>query len=128
MEERCFTKAEKVAYSEINSRYNNLFYWEGYEIDDGFFHEMSDLVDYCKEKGIPQPVYVWATKETIIELDADHILERACTAQDIEDVYERVDKVDIERLQEMLDEWCGQQSSSQNGYTVDYSTAIILGE
>lgn len=127
-EELRFQRASKVAFSEINIRDHVWFYCEWYERDNGFFMDMKDLVEYCNEHKIPQPIYVWATKLVMIEVDANEILEEALERKDMAERMHLIHPVDIERLQEMLEQWCGERSEELGSYEIDYDLAIIIGE
>jgi len=127
-EEIRFERAEKLAFSEINLREHQWFYWGGYGRDNGFFMEMRDLVEYCMECEIPQPIYVWATKPIVLEMDAKEIVEEALERKGLEERMHLIYPTDIERLQELLEQWCAEQSEELGGYEINYEMAIILGE
>ena len=121
-ERKKIENAKRCYFEEVPNEYTNMLYWEEYEYNNGFFYELDDLYEYCEEKNIPLPDYVYGTQTDMIHIDADSIVEQAC--EDLhEDAYCSIDYKDIKDLQKMLDDWCKEQTCTITYYP-DYTYAI----
>lgn len=128
-----FKKAKKVMLKDAPQESVQMMYSSFYGYNEGFFSEVEELEDYLEdqkedyedenpEDSVKMPSYVWATKVTRISIDAEDVIENACSDLH-EEAYERVEN--IAELQEFLDSWCEKQIGTDS-YDIDYSLAILL--
>lgn len=117
-------KAIKDEYYKIPNESKEMMYHEMYKYNNGYFSELSELDDYCKNNKLDFPNYVWSTERSSIKLNARSILENACEELH-EDAYDNIQ--DEEELQELLDKWCEKQTGTYT-YTVDYKYAILTSK
>lgn len=121
-----FEKATKVVPETCPDGYMDMIFCEGYGCDEGYFHEIEDLIDYCETANVEIPKYVWGTTSRIIHIDADDIIENAC--QELhEDACDWIDRESRNELQKFLDDWCLEQTGTLT-YEVDYTYAILLND
>ena len=86
-----------------------MFYSEDYPENNGRFSDWDRFFDAWEENhktDDPRPEFVWATERFTMPIDAEIIVEDACSRmeEEGEEIYDRVrDKVPA--LQEFLDEW-----------------------
>lgn len=109
-----------MLYSEYYD--NNEGYFEDW---DSFFESWHDYVStHDAEHDLPlfdRPEYVWGTSCTKISLDADVIIEQAT-----DDLWEGAsDNCDYSSLQNVLDEWCAEQSGTDTYYE-DYTYKVRI--
>lgn len=122
VEQQRYERAKKVSLKDVQTEKFEMFYSEAYGHSEGYFSEIEDLVEYCEDRGVKVPNYVWATTKYTIVMDAGSFIEHAC-----EELHEDAIK-HIERgkeLQDFLDAWCAKQLGVKS-YTVDYNTAVLL--
>lgn len=120
-----YEKATKVRYDECPDESKFMMFSENYGYDEGYFTDLDELADYVNsEDEVEMPKYVWATYKIPLSIDADDIIENACS-----DLHENAsDNIFYEEeLQEILDKWCEKQSGVDT-YYVDYKLAILVPE
>jgi len=122
-EQRLFDKAIKCEMEETPIAFIEMLYSESYGYE-GFFPDIEDLLEYCKNEEIDIPEYVWATQKVKLSLDAYGILENACEELH-EDAFSNL--TDIEGLQKLLDKWVDTQGG-QSTYYPYYKYAIKIHE
>lgn len=118
-EKKAFALARKLTIEEYP---NQEVYWDG-GIGDGFFLDVSDLLDRCEEESLDIPPYAWAAKEVPLAMNADWLLERALEEHG-EGAREEIAEKDLPELQVLLDKWCLRQDLKS--WQPDYSTAVLL--
>lgn len=111
-EEELFHLAEHIPYGDY-ARYGLPLFWE-----DQFFRTRTDLEVLCSQKGVAVPLWVWAAERAGFLLDAPRILEREV------DLYELVPEQEVERLQDLLDEWS--TALVLDAFNPDYERAVLL--
>lgn len=117
-EKENFEKAEKIPLSE----YQGWVFWEGYKYNEGFAHNFNEIRDFCEEKQIPLPEYVWACDEVIFGLDADSILQNS-----YEEAHE--DAIDQLVMVDELEEFCDRFNAANKDNVTYYASdkkAIII--
>ena len=119
-----FEKAKKVSYDECPADSKVMMYSEHYGYNEGYFTDLEDLLEYTDSEDIQMPKYVWATSEIPLSMNADSIIEDACS-----DLHEDArDNITNEKeLQEFLDKWCERQGGV-NTYYMNYKVAIWVPE
>lgn len=117
-----YQKAIKGEYDSIPKEKSQMMYSDVYGYDEGYFVEFDDLIEYCEREGIEIPKHVWSTTKTSLTINAEFIVENACEEL-WEGAYDNIDN--IEELQELLDNWCGEQTGADT-YCVDYQYAISV--
>lgn len=94
------------------------------ENTDHYFSEIEDFIDAYKndidfenyeEMLANLPEVLWVCSEKDISMDADNILEDACSDLH-EDVASAISSEDVKELQKFLDEWCKKQSGTKTLY------------
>ena len=122
-ERELFNQAKiKVNISLADKSKIEMLYSEMYPYNEGYFTEIEELIDWCKDNGVEIPKYVWGTYKTKISIDGDSIVEDACCDLH-EDAFSNITGLD--ELQEFLDEWCSKQTGTDT-YYVDYGYAILI--
>lgn len=119
MERNYFDKATKVDAVT----YEGWVFWTNRGPQDGFFHSVEDLRNYCSSSGEDLPEFVWACTKETFRLDADRILDDA-TEDHHDDARSEISASEEARLQAFLDEW----SAAQNivSWHDDRSRAVML--
>lgn len=121
-EERRFNKAEKVSIEDYPDQ---PLFWDTYGPEDGFFANISDLLDYCEDNDLDAPRYVWAARRTDLTLSAEAILERALSEQDhAEESMGKISDSSINNLQAYLNEWT--KEVGVHTWHVDLRRAVLL--
>ena len=114
-----FDRATKV--DAVN--YEGWVFWPYRGPQDGFFHSVEDLRNYCSSSEEDLPKFVWACTKEIFRLNADQILDDA-TQDHHDDARGEISASEEVRLQAFLDEW----SAAQNivSWHEDRSRAVML--
>lgn len=117
-----YNKATKCSYDECPDDEKIMMYSESYGSNEGYFTDISELIDYCEAEDIPVPEYCWSTTQIDMSMDGDSLIESACEEL-FEDASDRIDSEDRKGLQDFLDKWCEKQSGTST-YSVDYKYAV----
>ena len=123
-EERIKKWNEKVANAvEVNEGdVNTMLYCEEfdeyYDTVDDFF---DDYYNYSDEDIHNRPERLWVTSVEKIFIDAANVIEDACTSLH-EDAYEQCDE---KSLQELLDDWCKEQTGTTTYYPC-YKQYVVI--
>lgn len=120
-----FDKAKHYTLDTVPESSCEYMYSEIYRYNEGYFSDIEELEDYCKENDIAMPKYVWGTTVSRISMDACSIIESSCEELH-EEAGEQIDDRDCKELQNMLDKWCEKQRGTDT-YYVDYNVAILIG-
>ena len=121
-EEKALSKAIKAEYKDVPLEHKEMLYSEKYDYNEGYFTDVGEFIDYCKDNDIEVPKYVWSTTKIGLSIDAGSVIESAC--DDLhEDAYQNI--TDEKGLQEFLDAWCAKQTGTDT-YTADYKYAITI--
>lgn len=121
-EEKALSKAIKSEYEDVPAEHKEMLYSEKYDYNEGYFTDVGEFIDYCKDNDIEVPKYVWSTTKIGLSIDAGSVIESAC--DDLhEDAYQNI--TDEKGLQEFLDAWCAKQTGTDT-YTADYKYAITI--
>jgi len=108
-EQEQFEKAEKLALE----KYDGPVFWADEEglpegsgdCGEGYFSDVSALLDYCEDECLDVPKYVYCTSKQEMSIDAQDIIENALSAF-CESAHERVD---ADWLQKLIDWWVANQ-------------------
>lgn len=119
-EKKRLNKAIRVSYEDAPNESKKMMYSDDYPYNEGYFSDIEDLLEHCKDIDIPAPAYVWSTQEINLGMDAYSIVESACDELH-EEAINNIEN--IEELQDFLNAWCAKQTGT-NTYTVDYRYAI----
>ena len=92
-----------------STEYIGWICWEEDEIDDHFFPSVKDLIEYCKDRGVPVPNEVNGCYKVGISVNVENVLESALQGL-YEDARSSIPKAEIVKLQELLDKWCAVQT------------------
>jgi len=119
-ERKRLEKAIRVSYKDAPNESKKMMYSDSYPYNEGYFTDIEDLLEYCKDEDVPAPLYVWSTREINLVMDAWSVVENAC-----DELHESaMDNIDnIKELQNFLNTWCAKQTGTDT-YTVDYKYAI----
>ena len=109
--------AIKCNYEDVPGEHTEMIYADGILHNNGYFHSIEELIDFCKRKGFVIPRYVHATNIAYLEMDAYSIAEYACDELH-EDALDQIDQSDIDELQEMLDAWCSKQTGTKSYFAI----------
>lgn len=108
-------KAIKLKRDDEIAKGMGMYYFDGYPYNEGYFSEFEDFIDWWNDNNEDEekPLYVWGTSTIELTLDADSVLEDACS-----DLHEEADNNIDDRagLQEFLDVWCAKQSGTTSYY------------
>ena len=112
-------KAEEVNIKDIDSDM-----WLYDEQTDDYFSDVDYFVDAYKDSDEYEsddemmnnlPLVLWLTDPVDISMDADWIIENACEELH-EDASENISNINKQELQDMLDEWCKEQTGTRTIY------------
>ncbi len=118
---RAWAKRAKV----VTLAETDWIFAEGYGYNEGYFAEMSELVEWCADEGCHLPSYVNPCREIIPSLDADHILEQL--DEDLgceESALDRVDGVD--ELVAAIEAFNTKNANNHVAWMADSTRVIIL--
>ncbi len=90
------------------SEHAGWIYWPDDETDDHFFSSVTELIECCKVRGVPVPKEVNGCYEMSISINAEDVLESALEEHH-EDARSSIPNAEVEKLQELIDEWCAVQ-------------------
>lgn len=119
-EQKRLDKAIRVSYGDAPDKSKEMMYSDAYPYNEGYFSDIEDLLEYCKDNDVPIPLYVWSTEKITLSMDAWSIVENACDELH-EDAINNIEN--IEELQDFLNTWCAKQAGTDT-YTVDYKYAM----
>lgn len=109
--------AVEVKESEVTTMLYCEENGEFYDCADDFFDDYM----WHEDEFEVRPVRLWVTTEESIHMDADNIIEDACS-----DLHEDAsEQCDAKELQKLLDEWCDKQTGTGTYYP-DYKKYVIL--
>ena len=120
-----FNKAIKWNWDNVPKDKIEFLYHDYYGYNDGYFSDIDELEDYCKDNDIEMPKYVYCTTPIEFSLDAWDLIESR-----LEEAYEGAeDNVKEDALLE-FQEHCNEFVKKQNGrldsYCVDYKNVVLL--
>ena len=120
--ERC-NKARYYREAEKLTEWDGWVFVEGLGHMDGYFRDISELIDYCYDEEIEVPKWAFVCRKTRHELDIDAALEHM-TEEAYEYAYD--DLRDIDELREFVREWNEKQDVVS--YHPDYGRVVELKE
>lgn len=103
-----------------------MFYCDDYGYNNGYFSEIEELEDYCKDEMIEVPKYIYGTTSEELRMDASDIVD-VLLEEWYEDAMENVDDKALEQFQKACDKFC-KECGVGACYMVDYNTKIYLKE
>ena len=103
-----FKNAKKIKYDDAPNEIKEMVYSDCYDYNEGYSNDL-EWVDNLED--VEKPKYVWATYKVQISIDAEDILENACSDLH-EGAYEQLE--DINELQDFLNEWCKKTNRSRH--------------
>lgn len=124
-----WNKAKKITLTELLKLNNDYLYiddWDEFYDADDLHEKVHELIE--DEELILEDIKdlrVYTTTIEKITLDAESILENACGNLH-EDAYQRIDKSEIEELQEHLDKFAEKIQDDTRTYYPDWGTAVVL--
>lgn len=115
-----FEAATKVWYPD----YDGIFlYWPVAGGRGEFFRSRTDIEKYCVAKDIEPPRWVWACEQVGFLIDAEAVLAGARDS-DQNPIRDLVEDPDVEKLQDILDEWV--MARDLFSHRIDYNTAVVI--
>ncbi|GED73031.1 hypothetical protein BRE01_67330 [Brevibacillus reuszeri] len=124
-----WNKAKKITLTELVKLNNDYLYiddWDEFYDADDLYEKVRELIE-DEELTFEdiKDLRVYVTTIDRITLDAESIVENACENMH-EDAYQRIDKNEIEELQESLDRFAEKIQDDTRTYYPDWGTAVVL--
>ena len=123
-----FDQATHLTIEEAEAAGIECVYWpnEGGDI----ITRLASVMDDAEERVLfnwdyDRPMFVWATTETELTMDAGSIIEDACEDLHDEALYSIGTEGPVE-LQAIVDAWCAKYGDGCTTYHPDYTRAILL--
>lgn len=115
-----FDAAHKVSYIDYDLPY---IFWEAAGVTGQFFATKLELENYCVDRNIPPPQWVWGVEGMGFLLDAEAILAhyQHQTGYNVRDL---VDDTEVEKLQDVIDRWA--MDCEVRSFAPDYTMAVVL--
>lgn len=126
-EQNRVNNAKHYTLDNCPQEYKEFFYNETYGYGNGYFYDIRDLEDYCKDYDIEMPKYVWGTSKQEITLDAYDFVSQALE-ESYEDAFDHVNEEELDKLQMACDEFIKAHNGSLDTYYVNYDVCIDLEE
>lgn len=121
-EKKLFEKAKKVTIEEYPA--DAMVFWEGdLAIGDGYFLNITELLDRCEEEDVEVPKYVWGCKPVPFSMRMDNLVEQALEGHH-EDARDQITGAAEKELQDFLTAWCAKQRVKS--WNPDYTVAVLL--
>ena len=121
-ESESFAKAIKIEADSPEAQEIGVFYSESYSSNEGYFSDIEAFMEAWNDEnelGSLRPEYVWGTAKTSISIDAEDVVEAACS-----DLHEEAaEDLDVKGLQGVLDKWCAEQAGTVT-YQQDTTYAV----
>lgn len=118
-----FEKATKWNWDNVPKDKIEFLYHDYYGYNDGYFSDIDELEDYCKDNDIEMPKYVYCTRKIEFSLDAYDWIENSLE-ESYEDAIDCVSKDSITQLQNACDEFV--KKNNLDSYSVDYTNIVVL--
>jgi hypothetical protein len=124
-EKNRYNKAIHYTINNVPKESSEMFYSDEYSYNEGFFDDIDELIDCCKDNDAEIPNYIWCTKRILFQLDATDFIDNALE-DSYEDAYEHVDKKELDKLQIACDEFVKAHHGFLDTYDIDYSKCVEL--
>lgn len=121
-EEQRFQEAQKLSLEQYP---NHPVYWAGHQgsLPGGFFADIEELLDYCEDKQLDIPAYVWACQFKPFEFDVDRVIDLGLEGHH-PGVRDRIDWNARSCLQAYLQVWCKERKI--RSWYPDHARAVML--
>lgn len=129
-EQRAFGRAVRIS---MDAYPDHPVFWrdaQSGEESSGYFTNLDALCEYCEERGLDLPPYVWACYRQNFELDAKYLIRQALLERDInpDSSAAAVSPGAYAELQHALDTWTTEHADRLCGWFQDTSRVILLRE
>lgn len=118
-----YQKSKKYTLNTCPKEFMDMFYSDMYEKNEGFFENIEELEEYCSNKKIEMPKYVYGTNINEFSLNANDIIELNLeeSGYNLNDVSPN----SLEVLQTACDEFV-LNNICFNMYSVNYKVCIFV--
>ena len=91
---------------------------------DGYFHDIGDLIDQCECDELPIPAYCFATSEQAFDFDIFDAIENYLNDQHHEEAHDQING--WSELETFWKAWASKQTL--RSYFVDYSKVVVIDQ